>query len=274
MEKVRSNFVSVDGIRTHYLEAGEGPDLLLLHSGEFGGCAEISWERNIGPLSERFHVIAPDWLGFGLTDKVFDFTDQFTRRIDHMGRFLDVLCVERTHAIGSSMAGGITLTVAAREKPDWPLDRIVISSGGGFAPNNESRKVLNSYDGTKEHMSRIVGVMFYDQSWAEDDAYIERRHRLSLIPGAWECTAAARFKSPFHETTGRRERDAIDYGAIEVPTLIMAGRHDPLRNPGYADELVQQIPNAELHMFEKASHMGNIECSEEFNSRVMEFLKR
>jgi 2-hydroxymuconate-semialdehyde hydrolase len=270
--EVRHRFVLVDGIRTHYLEAGEGPELLLLHSGEFGGCAEICWEYNIGPLSEHFHVVAPDLLGFGQTDKVFDFAGQFDRRIRHISRFLQALGIERTHVAGSSMAGGITLAVAARENPDWPLDRIVISSGGGYAPDNEHRKVLNSYDGTFEHMRKIVRVMFHDPRWSEDDAYVRRRHESSLVPGAWECTAAARFRAPFRESA-RRERDAIDYGAIKSPALIMAGRHDPLRLPGYADELAQQIPNAELHIFESASHMGHIECSEEFNEYALRFFK-
>ena len=60
-------YVSVDGINTHYLEAGErfkgkAPTVLLLHSAEFGGAAELSWEFNIGPIGEHFHVLAPDHL--------------------------------------------------------------------------------------------------------------------------------------------------------------------------------------------------------------------
>ena len=43
MTKIHSRFVEVDGINTHYLEAGpaDAPTVALLHSGEFGGCAEI-----------------------------------------------------------------------------------------------------------------------------------------------------------------------------------------------------------------------------------------
>jgi alpha/beta hydrolase fold len=69
----RSRFIEVDGMRTHYLEAGEGPPVVLLHSGEFGGCAELSWEYLIPDLAQHFRVIAPDWLGFGQTAKVHDF---------------------------------------------------------------------------------------------------------------------------------------------------------------------------------------------------------
>jgi hypothetical protein len=83
------HYVNVDGIRTHYLEAGDEhrgkrPSVLLLHSAEFGGCAEFTWEHNLTPLGKEFHVLAPDLLGFGLTDKVFDFGGQFEKRITHI----------------------------------------------------------------------------------------------------------------------------------------------------------------------------------------------
>lgn len=270
--------VAVDGVRTHYFEAGLGhkgrkPTVLLLHSAEFGGCAETSWEFNLSVLGEHYHVLAPDHLGFGLTDKVFDFNGQFNKRIAHIRRFLETLCVDRAHVIGSSMSGGLSLTVAARPRPDWPIVSVVCCSGGGDAPDNEARKILNTYDGSIAHMKRIVEVMFVDPKWAADDTYIARRWRWSRIPGAWEATAAARFKAPFpKEGSGRGERDAIDYANIRVPALVIAGRHDPLRNPGYTDDFVPKIPEGRLHVFENGGHMGNIECAAEFNSVVLKFL--
>ncbi|HWG07254.1 MAG TPA: alpha/beta hydrolase [Beijerinckiaceae bacterium] len=273
-----AHFISVDGVRTHYFEAGiehrgKSPSILLLHSAEFGGAAEFSWEYNLGPLAERHHVLAPDHLGFGLTDKIFDFTGQFDRRIAHIRRFLDMMCVDRAHVIGSSMSGGLSLTVAARAKPDWPFASLIVCSGGGDAPDNEARKVLNTYDGSREHMRRIVDVMFVNPKWTADEDYIERRWQMTRVPGAWEATAAARFKPPFpQQSNDRRERNAFDYASIKVPTLVFAGRHDPLREPRYTDGFVPKIPGAQLHIFENAGHMGNIECAEEFNARVLAFL--
>lgn len=267
----------VDGIRTHYFEAGldhkgKGPSVLLLHSAEYGAAAEFSWEFNIDALAARFHVLAPDHLGFGLTDKIFDFNGQFDRRIVHIRRFLEVMGVGLVHVIGSSMSGGMSFAVAARKEPDWPLASLVVCSGGGDAPDNEARRILNTYDGTREHMRRIVEVMFVDPKWPNDESYIARRWEMARLPGAWESTSAARFKAPFREPAGRRERDNIDYRAIRVPTLVLAGRLDPLRKPGYTDEFVPLIPQAELHVFERAAHMGNIECASEFNERVARFL--
>ena len=110
-----SHFVSIDGVRTHYLESGavhrgQRPSLLLLHSAEFGGAAELSWEFNIDVLGQHYHVIAPDHLGFGRTDKIFDFNGQFNRRIEHIRRFIETLCLGPVHVMGSSMSGGLCMT--------------------------------------------------------------------------------------------------------------------------------------------------------------------
>jgi len=272
-----AKYCLVDGVRTHYFEEGlahkgKRPSVLLLHSAEYGGAAEFSWEFNIAALADRFHVLAPDHLGFGLTDKIFDFNGQFDRRIAHVRRFLEIMDVAEVHVMGSSMSGGMSLAVAARKEPDWPLASLVVCSGGGDAPDNEARRILNTYDGTRDHMRRVVEVMFVDPKWANDESYIQRRTDMANLPGAWEATSAARFKAPFREPSGRRERDNIDYGAIRVPTLVIAGRLDPLRKPGYANEFTPLIPKARLHVFQRAAHMGNIECAEEFNTRVLRFL--
>jgi len=270
-------FISVDGIRTHYFEAGEShrgrkPSVLLLHSAEYGGAAEFSWEFNLPALGKHHHVLAPDHLGFGLTDKIFDFNGQFDKRIWHIRRFIELMGVGPVHVMGSSMSGGLSLTVAARKQPDWPMLSLVCCSGGGEAPNNEQRRIINTYDGSREHMRRIIQVMFIDPKWPSDEAYLDRRWEMALVPGAWEATSAARFKAPFREAGGKRERDNIDYGQIRVPTLVMAGKLDCLREPGYTDAFVPKIPRASLHVFEQAGHMGNIECADEFNARVLSFL--
>ncbi len=272
------HFVSVDGIKTHYFEAGvehrgKKPTIVLLNSAEYGGAAEFTWEFQIPEFGKHYHVLAPDHLGFGLTDKVHDFGNAFNRRVTHIRRFIDTMGItDPVHVMGSSMSGGLCLTVAARERPDWNIAKLVCCSGGGDAPNNEHRKVINSYEGDFEHMRRIVDVMFVDKKWVKDDEYIKRRHEMANLPGAWEAASAARFKAPFRGAGGPSEREAINYANIKCPVLVFAGRHDTLRNPGYTDDFVPKIADCQLHFFEKAGHMGQIECAEEFNKLLLKFL--
>ena len=64
MAEYQHRTIIAGDVKTHFLEAGSGLDLVLLHGGEYGASAEITWRHNITALAERFHVIAPDILGW------------------------------------------------------------------------------------------------------------------------------------------------------------------------------------------------------------------
>ncbi len=268
---VHSRMIVAGGLRTHFLEAGEGFPVILLHSGEFGGSAELSWERTIAPLAKRFRVIAPDWAGFGRTEKAFSFDDPWGFRIRHITAFLAAMGIGRAHFVGNSMGGTLLLQVAAMSPCPWPIDKAVVVSGGGSIPENAARDTLNSYDGTLDHMRRIVEVMFVNPEVAGDEAYIERRHRLSLEPGAWEATAAARFRAPWREA-GSRMPQPPDYSSVARPVFIITGADDPLREPGFGEKLQRQVPGSKLHVINKAGHCPQTDAPDEFNAVLMRFL--
>jgi len=273
--QVHSRYVSVDGIRTHYLEAGDGRTVVLLHSGEFGGCAEISWEFVLPKLAEHYHVLAPDWLGFGRTDKIHDFQQGQARRLTHLRRFVELMCVKDAYFVGNSMGGSLFSRGLSADPDGWPIRALALVSAGGFSPDNEHRRVLLNYDCTREAMRAIVRAMFFAPRWPDDEAYVERRYQMSMLPGAWECTAAVRFKNP---QAGERERfgqpDNTPYGNIKVPTLIVAGANDKLRLPGYANELAAKFRNAELHVLDNCGHCPNIERADDANRLLLDFFAR
>src|SRR5579859_7458138 len=220
----RSRFIDVDGMRTHYLEAGEGYPLVLLHSGEFGACAELSWEYLIPSLARHFRVIAPDWLGFGQTAKVHDFVSKRSRMFAHLERFIKVMALEKAHFVGNSMGGTYLLQLAADAGFRLPVDRLAAISGGGFIPENEFRQRLLDYDCTKAGMVALLEAIFEDPVWSGDPDYVRRRHALSIAPGAWESIAAARFRSPVAlKRSEFGQADTTPYERITAPTLLIAG---------------------------------------------------
>ena len=271
MRGIESKFIAVEGMRTHCLEGGRGADVVLLHSGEFGASAELSWEFTLPSLAEHFHVVAPDWLGFGESAKLFSFDDMRGLRVHHIAGLLKMLGIERAHFIGNYMGGGMLAAVAAQDRPVWPIEKMILASAGGFAPVNEARAILNSYDGTREHMRRILQTTLLHSPLRSDEAYLDKRHRLSLVPGSWECTAAARFRRPGVKGS---EREETNYRAIKRPTLIVAGARDPLREPGYAQELQKEIAGSELVVFEDAGHFPHIDFPERFNETAIAFLSQ
>lgn len=268
--KADERYVMVDGIRTHYWEAGAGEPLVLLHSGEYGASAEFSWEFNIEALSRHFHVIALDLVGFGQTDKVFSFDNMQEFRIRHIQRFCETLCIDEAHFIGASFGGGMLLKVAAAVQPAWPIKKLVTVSGGG--PMSETGlKLLRDYDCSLEGMKTILHALF-ERKDILTEAYIARRHEMSLLPGAWECQSAPRFAAPVRQSGGAPHMP--DYTKIRVPVLICHGDKDQFKRPDYGTFLQSSIPDATLHVFHGCGHVSNIESAGEWNEAVIDFLKK
>jgi pimeloyl-ACP methyl ester carboxylesterase len=271
----RSRAVRVDGIRTHYLEAGEGPPVVLLHDGSYGASGELSWFANIEALSAGHRVIAPDWLGFGGTDKLHDFGGGRARRLWHMTRFLETLDLEDAVFAGCSMGATLLLQVAAGKEHGWPIRAIISVSGGGFVPLNDARRATLDFDCTPDGMRRIVSHFVHDQELLDDERLVEARFRRAIMPGAWEAVAAARFKSPIAPVRSEfGQEDSTDYEAIDVPVLLVAGANDRLRDAGYADLLAGRIPRAELLTLDECGHLAQIERPDDFNRGALGFIAR
>jgi pimeloyl-ACP methyl ester carboxylesterase len=186
MTRIESKFIDVEGMRTHYLDGARGFPVVFLHSGEFGGCAELSWEFTLPALAEHFHVIAPDWLGFGESAKIFSFEDMRGLRVRHITAFLKALGVDRAHFIGNSMGGGMLASVAAMDAPVWAVEKYP-RRRGRFRAGQRRAPDLNSYDGSREHEARAAHGAGASPL-RDDDAHRQACHRSS---GAWECRRAA-----------------------------------------------------------------------------------
>lgn len=270
-----SRFVRVGDIRTHYLDAGDGPTVVLLHAGGFGENSWLSWRHNLAALAATNRVVAPDWVGFGRTDKVRDFVAGNAAMLTHMARFFAVMDITEADIIGLSMGGTFLIRDAATPRPLLPARTIVTVSGGGFSPLNEARTVLQGYDGTFEGMRAQLRVVFRDPRFSDDDATVAEYHEASLEPGAWEFAASARLRSPAApERSDFGTTDTTPYEAVAVPTLLTAGAQDPLREPGYAEAIGAQISGSEVQVFDDCGHCPNVEHPTAWNDLVRDFLDR
>jgi 2-hydroxymuconate-semialdehyde hydrolase len=273
MSAPSSNVVVVDGIRTHYWSAGErrSPALVMLHGGEFGASAELSFENNIEILGETFFVLAPDMIGFGLTDKMVEFglRMRHERRIKHLSRFLDVLDIKRAHFVGNSLGGSVILHDLLADTPRLPV--ITFTSICGAPPNNEAaRSVLQSFDGTRESMRGIVKLLLHGERWLEDE-YVERRYQSALIPGAFEAAASARLCLPSSQSRAPSPPNFSTYPRIKVSTLLVAGARDQCC-PGWSEGAAAAISGSRLEMFRDSAHCAQLEEPTLFNEMLIDFV--
>ncbi len=126
-------YVQLDDTRMHYVDEGEGETVLCLHG-------EPTWSflyrKIIAGLSDRFRVVAPDFIGFGRSDKYGD-RDRYTFQMHHdkMVAFLDALQLRDITLVCQDWGGLIGLRLAA-ELPDR-FARLVIMNTG--LPTGEER---------------------------------------------------------------------------------------------------------------------------------------
>jgi 2-hydroxy-6-oxonona-2,4-dienedioate hydrolase len=257
-----SKEITVYGQKIHYVEAGTGPTVILLHG--LGGSTQM-WAYNIGPLAERFHVIVPDQIGFGKSDK-----PHVNYRVRTYVDFLDQLCkqlkIERASLVGNSMGGWIAaaFTIAFPER----VERLVLEDAAGYAPPKDLdyRTLYQLNPSTREGMKELVGKVFYNKALTSDMAIDQSlAYRMSAGDG---YTINSIIDSVI------RGEDFIDnkVRAIKQPTLIAWGRQDGLIPLSDGERFKKDITNSSLIVFEECGHVPNVEKAAEFNAAVLKFL--
>src|SRR5215470_7566318 len=132
--------VSVLGFKLHYLEAGRGAPVVLLHG--LGGDGS-RWAPNIEPLAKDFHVFALDQIGFGESDKPL--ANYHTGMLsEFLVGFLKAAAIPKASLVGNSMGAGVALYTAVHY-PDM-VDRIVLADGGGFRAAGATASVEQTAD--------------------------------------------------------------------------------------------------------------------------------
>ncbi len=117
---IESKFATVDGIKIHYLTAGHGPAVILLH-----GYTQTSrmWRPLIPRLTDKFTVIAPDLPGIGESDIPKDGLDMKTAAI-RMHALAKSLGVNKARVVGHDIGLMVAYAYAAQFPSD--VEKLVV----------------------------------------------------------------------------------------------------------------------------------------------------
>jgi 2-hydroxy-6-oxo-octa-2,4-dienoate hydrolase len=240
------------GLKTNYLEQGEGAPLLLLHGSGPGVSAWTNWRKVMPEYAKHFRVIAPDLAGFGYTERKADFVYDIKHWGKHLLAFMDALGLEKVHAVGNSFGGSLLLATAARfsERFDriclmgTPCDKFVMTDG---------LKAGWNYTPSLENMRSAMSLFPYSQETITDEL-VQERYETSLIPGAQEGLRKLLAKP-------NEEGDTILSGMpeavctkIEHPAIVLHGRDDQVIPVQMGMKIAKNMPNADLHVFSKCGH--------------------
>ena len=108
--EIAEAFVDVAGARLHYLRAGAGPPMLLIH-GLVG--SSQNWRNNIGALASSASVYAPDLLNTGKSQRVSGLDTSLKAIANRMVASMDALGLGAVDIVAHSHGGAIALMLAA-----------------------------------------------------------------------------------------------------------------------------------------------------------------
>lgn len=235
----------VNGMTFHYLTAGEGPALLLLH-GWMG--TSYSWRKVIAPLAEHFTVIAPDMRGYGDSDKPYSGYDGITLKND-VRAIIQSLGFEKVSVVGHDM-GALPALLYAAHHPDevqWlgyldePLvgyndqDSTAFTKDNPFVywwfPFNATPHVpAMLWEGKETQMvNYFLSAMIADQSSITENDKKEYVRGLTS-PGGLEGSFGW-YRDVL--TTGEQIRDATTGKMMDVPVLGLSGEYG---HPGVKEQ--------------------------------------
>jgi pimeloyl-ACP methyl ester carboxylesterase len=279
---LRHGFVEANGARFHYVEAGRGPLAVLLH-----GFPEFwySWRRQLGPLSERLRVVAPDLRGYNLTDKPAE-GYRLADLAEDVAALVGALGAERAMVVGHDWGGAVAWATAM-----WApqrVERLAILNAPHPAAyyrelRHSPRQWLKSWyigmfqiPGLPEWAlgrQRCLGIARMLRSSATRPELFSREElieyrRAMCRPGA--LSAALAYYRALGRTAPWELRRQIR--VIEAPTLVIWGQRDVALVPELADGLERWAPSVRVERVPDAGHWVQHERPELVNRLLGEFL--
>lgn len=264
------SFVEADGVRVHYVEAGRGETVLLIHG---LNASTFSFRYTIPELAQHYRVVALDLKGFGYSERPAGGDYSQTAQAALVERVMDRLAIERAAVVGHSMGGAIAMRLALA-RPERVSRLVLVDSASdremhlGVRPAAYLRHLLPVAALITLHRSAFRRLSL--RSAVHDPAYltpevIEGYFRPSRMKGHLRGLG---FLFAHH---GRDE--PLDIERIGQPTLVLWGEHDRWLPPERGEELARRLPKGRLLLVRSAGHMPLEEQPESCNLALLDFLR-
>ncbi|AHY46976.1 putative hydrolases or acyltransferases (alpha/beta hydrolase superfamily) [Rubrobacter radiotolerans] len=282
--ELEHRYADLEGVRLHYVEAGRGPLVVLLH-----GFPEFwySWRFQLPALVEAgYRVVAPDGRGYNLSGKP---RGVGSYRVEALARDVRDLVFHlgesRTALVGHDW-GAAVAWVAAMRHPEV-VGRLAVLNvphperflRGLLSPEQLLRSwyvfALQAPGPPGRLVERLV-FRWVRSGWRRDPARpgtftesdIHHYTQAMSRPGALRCAA------DYYRALFRRNplRIAREMRPVEAPTLVVWGERDRYLMPTLAEPDPAWVPDLRVVRLPEASHWVQQDSPEEVNEALLNFL--
>jgi pimeloyl-ACP methyl ester carboxylesterase len=283
-QSVSYHTIEVDGLSIFYREAGpaDAPTVLMLHG--FPSSSRM-WEPLLGLLADKYHLVAPDYPGFGHSSApslaIFEYTFDNLARIT--GKFATKLGIDSYVLLMQDYGGpiGFRMALAHPERVRAVIIQNAASHEQGLSPLWETRRKywadpvheldnlkanFTSLDATRQrHIGSSPNPDRYDpDTWTDEYAFLTR-------PGQTEIQTTLfldyRTNVASYPTWQKWLRE------VQPPTLVVWGKYDPSFAVAGASAYANDVSKAEVHIL-NAGHFALDEATDQVGSLVRDFLDR
>jgi pimeloyl-ACP methyl ester carboxylesterase len=272
-----SQFAEVDGMTIHFQEFGDSsdPTVLLIHGYT---ASTFVWHRVAPKLAEQgFHIIAPDLVGFGYSEKPAWFDYSIASQARMIVRLMNILGIGRATVVGSSYGGAVASTVALDYSER--VEKLVLVDA-----------VCN--DDILDHpllkLAAMPGVgEIFTSFFLDSKAFHKMRMKNTLAPANHHLITKDRVESVHRPLAARDAHHAVlatsrswdacriqdDAQYINQPTLIIWGDQDKVIPIENGERLFNSILNSRFVVFKDCGHVPPEENPELFIDLVSEFCR-
>jgi pimeloyl-ACP methyl ester carboxylesterase len=259
--------IEINKINIDYCDEGAGVPVIFIHAFPLN---QSMWDEQLAALKNHCRVITIDLRGFGESDVPAGpyYMDQMASDVRGLMKALDI---DRAVLAGLSMGGYVSLAFY-RSYPEAVRGLVLADTRATDDATEARERRLKSAERAEREGARAIAddmtPLLLGRSTAESRPDIVGRVRAMIEANSPRAIAAAQ-----RGMAERRDSTAILAG-IDFPTLILVGAEDALTPVAEAEALRDATPGSRMHVIEGAGHLSNLEQPAQFNSILIEFIKK
>ncbi len=261
--------VEVNGVRLHYMAAGKGEAVVLIHGFT---SSHVMWYNQVPALARAgFRSYAYDARGHGDSQKPGKGYDADSLALE-LGAFMDALNVPRAHVAGLSM-GGMIAQRFALSSPERVATLTIADSFTGGPVNGVMRSFQDQMDLLmKKGLPGLWASMLSNPAFPVGPDFTGHLELMDLFQKNFMKNDPDSLALFVQEFAAARDWTG-DLASISRPTLLIVGEYDaPCLDP--MRRMSENIPGSELVVIPRCGHVSALEKPEEFNRAFLPFLKQ